>query len=247
MQYDPRFREAARVFARASDRAQRYAKGVGLWFAAHAEVNRAAFMLLASWGFEEVGRGANAIADDPADFDYDHTTQPGPRRIRFEDVARFASEDLIAQDALSAAVASDDAQALMAAHLRAFERFQGAARRHDIQASRRLAGEARSHASKASHALIGFSDSVSQMSASLAGVVVPQQMFGTNVRHPRDLPSDVLAILYVSGLSVAALERVLGALGSFTMQTAVLDQAASASREMAAGLESWTPPTAGPG
>ena len=54
-QYESTFREAARILARAFDRVQRYAKGVGLFFAAQNEVSRAAFMLLASWGFEEVG------------------------------------------------------------------------------------------------------------------------------------------------------------------------------------------------
>jgi hypothetical protein len=133
----------------------------------------------------------------------------------------------------------------MSAHLRAFERFQGAARLGDREASRVRIDEALKYAASANEALAAASGSMLRLSAALSGIDASQQIFVPTARDPSGLPSEVLAILYISGLPVNALERVLRAQGSFSMQTTLLDRAAFAAGEMAAQLAGWTPPTIG--
>lgn len=239
--YTEVFRRRAKALADNLDEAQRLAKGVGLFFVANQQIPRASFMILSSWTLEEVGKRSQALADDPPDYDYDHRTMRRPRRIRYEEIESSAEGDEVARKAVALSVAADDAGSAMSAHLRAFERFQGAAARNDDRARRLRGEEAVDYARQTSRELVTLAYALSNLRMRLSDLDLRAASV-SGVRTAKDLRADVLSLLYLAGLPIPTLESLLRQRATAPAPLGVLDEAADAAHALAAAFETWMPP-----
>jgi len=206
-EYSDQTRSIAKTLATLANRAQRLAKGVGYGLAATRALEKGALLLFAAWGIEELGNEAQRIADDPPDPHYDSNTYPRPRRIRGENLGLIPEDDE-SRWALSVAEQSDIAAAVLAAHRRAFERFQTASTVDPSSIhSRRRASEAVDYAHQAGYELDRLRERVRAFGQALAADAdLPlRESPGT----PRRLPDKTLALLYLGGLPLGTLERLV--------------------------------------
>jgi hypothetical protein len=222
--------------------AQRWAKGVGLFFAAQQEMSRAAFMVFSSWTLEEISKGAQALADDPPDDDFDHRTAVRVTKIRREEAFRLTRGDPVAGAALSVTVQADEAHALMSAHLRAFERFQGAEARGNRSACAARSDEAVRYARDGSRALQHLAEQMSELAAQLVGTDVAPGMPAALPQGPGSLPDEVLGILFLSGLPIQALDQVFQS-RTLSGTIDVLERAIVTTVDLATALAEWDPPS----
>lgn len=243
-EYSQRIRSLARRLADLLNKGSRVCKGIGYGFGTQPQhLNRAAVALLASWGLEELGEGARGVANDPADWDYDHETVRRRARIR-EEAYELVAEDELASAILALASAGDEADAALKAHLRAFERWQGASRREDPQAATERADEATENAREASRLLGAVSRSSRAFVAALErDTESPPQPPVRGPRRPRDLPEPVLAALYLSGMPIGALRSALKGSYSRTVELSTFTELADASDQFSAELLVWQPRT----
>jgi hypothetical protein len=197
--------------------------------------------LYAAAFFDLLTKVAGQITEDPPRKDFTTSTRVRPR---------FAKPTYIETDvpferlALEAAAAADDAEAHLAAHLRAFERFQGAfnAGRKPEAAQRGV--EARNHAQLSSRALRQLANPVDSIAK---GLWPDSRRVETRSGRPRidEVDKETLAILFLGGLRVRDLENVLQGTSFDDINAAAkhLSSAAESFREFGEAMEHWVPPT----
>jgi hypothetical protein len=200
--------------------------------------------LYAAAFFDLLARVAGRIVADPPRKDFRTST-----RVR----ARFAKPQYLMTDepserlALEAAEAADHSEAYLAAHLRAFERLQGARQTGDHEAAAERAAEAVSHAHTSGGALRRLSTLVAELPQE--PVAEREGLGGRDRRSGRPRLSDVdresLAVLFLGGLRLRDLENVLRGTRMQDSEVAAdrLPAAAAAFRDLGEAMEAWEPPS----
>jgi hypothetical protein len=232
--YSPETKSSARAGQEASEWTRSICGALGI-DGYHRYLYAAAF-------FDLLARVTGRIAEDPPRSDFTISTHVRPRfatpgyiqtNVRFERLA------------LEAAEAADDAEAHLAAHLRAFERFQGAVKaQRPAEASERI-GEALTQARTSSQALRQLADPVSAIADELSGASGLSRMEGRSGRPRIDQVSEEgLGVLFLGGLRIRDLENVLSGtrLDDTKVAARRLVTAAKRFRELSGVLERWAPP-----
>lgn len=235
-QYSPDTKSAARAGQEAAEWTRSISGALGIE-GNHRYLYAAAF-------FDLLARVAGRISEDPPRKDFATSTHVRPR---------FAKPDYISTDApfeqlaLEAADSADDAERHLAAHLRAFERFQGALKAdRGAEADQRIE-EARMQARLSSRALRRVANPVSGIADQLAAAE-PGELARSDRRgrpHIGDVSEEALAILFLGGLRIRDLENVLRGtrLEDANGAARQLRSAAESFRDFAAQMADWTPPT----
>lgn len=184
------------------------------------------------------------IAADPPRPDFKTSTKVRPRLSRPDYIS---TDDRFEALALKAAAAADDAEAQLAAHLRAFERLQGASKANRRAEASARAEEARRYARSSGHALRQLAGPVAEIAAELSENSRPRQS-NRDVRRGRpqvnQVSRDALAIFFLGGLRIRDLENVLHGIEQEDSSQAVrrLNSAAKTFREFGRTMEDWIPP-----
>jgi hypothetical protein len=196
--------------------------------------------LYAAAFFDLLARVAERIAEDPPRLDFTVSTHVRPR---FATPRYIETEDPSEGTALATAEAADWAEAYLAAHLRAFERLQGAHKAgRDSEAFQR-AEEAVRHARASGRAL----QTLSARTAELAERVDERQQAPSRGREGRpqltDINDKALAVLFRGGLRIRDLENVLQGtrLEDADGATDRLRLSSSAFGEFASAMARWEP------
>ncbi len=198
--------------------------------------------LYAAVFFDLVARVTERISEDPPRSDFTTSTHVRPR---FATPQYIETDDPSERIALESAEAADWSEAYLAAHLRAFERLQGARKADRSSEAAQRAEEAVKHARAAGRALQTLSARVGDLS----GMAQERRVRSDRRGKPRlsDVSEGAQAILFRGGLRIRDLENVL--------QRTRLEDAAGARdrlllasntfRDFASVLSSWepTPPT----
>lgn len=238
-------RTLASALSDAADWASDATTTIGLGYVAVGNGTGGAYLIFVGGFFKFLRRTARAIADDPPnDQEFRTPTRARAHRARLEHL--FPSDDL-ERAAFVTAVGTDDADVELSAHLRAFERYQGAALREAAKEASARAGESRRYARLASSGLRHAADGLDGLRDVLAREPLDAMRSKASYRsRPEELPKDTLALLYTGGLRIQELERLLserkGGWGPDLQD--VLRSAAKSEREFADHLEVWEPPDA---
>lgn len=191
-----------------------------------------------------LARVAERISADPPRKDFTVSTHV---RARFATPARISTDAPFERLALEAAEAADAAEAHLAAHLRAFERFQGAVNAGaSVDADQRLE-EARSQARMSSRPLRRLTDVVTAIADHpyLAQAQEPRSERSRSGRPGIDeVSQEAQALLFLGGLRIRDLENVLRGtrLSDSRIATERLPLAADRFRRLGDEMEEWSPP-----
>ena len=190
--------------------------------------------LYAAAFFDLLAKVAGRITKDPPRKDFTTSTHV---RSRFAKPTYIETEIPFERLALEAAAAADDAEAHLAAHLRAFERFQGAFNADRKPEADQRAVEARKHAQMGSRALRRLANPVD----SIAESFVEFKRMESRSGRPRigEVDKETLAILFLGGLRVRDLENVLRESAS-TMQTLPPNTSSQPPRAFASSARRWS-------
>lgn len=195
--------------------------------------------LYAAAFFDLLAKVTGRIATDPPRRDYTVSTRT---RLRFATPSHIATEDEFEQLALEAAERADDAEVWLAAHLRAFERTQGARKaQREAEAGEREA-EAVRYAEASGQALHQLAAPLTEIAGRLAERPEPGERSG----HPRlgEVSEEALAVLFLGGLRIRDLENVLSGTRLEDRRVAgkgLLESAQTFDR-LGTEMEGWTPP-----
>lgn len=237
--YSHRFRAAAEATYRAADWTRIVCAGVGVSGAAH--------WLYSAFFFELLARVSKELAADPPRDDFDKPTRVGARHAtpEFLDPQRP-----VEQLAVSTAVAADESARYMGAHLRAFERLQGAQSKRSesaaalhLQLAVKFAGEASGSLEALASELDGL---FRHLPAGWVDRLTPEQQHEAARLRPQGLDEAALAFLFLGGLRVNNLEDAVAAseeLSSPDSARAEVEAAPETFREIARLLARWSPPT----
>jgi hypothetical protein len=205
--------------------------------------------LYSAFFFELLARVLGELAADPPRDDFEKPTRVRARQATPE----FVTPKGPAQEvALSAAVAADESARYMGAHLRAFERLQGARNDRAEAAITLHSDEAVEFAQTASEAL-------RQLASQLEGLIrhlppnwsdglTPEQQHKTARLEPRDLEDAALAFLFLGGLRVGNLKDAVAPseeLSSPESAEAEVKAAPTVFLGLADQLSHWSPPAQG--
>ncbi len=236
--YERQTRDAAQAAHQAADWTRSICTALG--------ISQGPRFLYAAVFFELFGRVAQRIANDPARDDFTSSTR---RRLTFATPEYIHSDDPAEQAALRAALAADEAEANLAAHLRAFERFQGAyARGRESDAAQR-GKEATRYAHSSGVTLQNVSTSLLDLIASLGDDWGERQSASLTRRikrvQPTDIDEETLAVLFLGGLRIRDLENILTRSRQPDPQSAPkhLSNAPKAFELFAERMMQWRPPS----
>jgi len=184
-----------------------------------------AALLIAQAGFAELlSMAAKGVAEDPPRADFRRSTVVRPQRVRRDYLAELlpsTDSDDFGDAALRRAVAVDEAGRILTASRIAFERQQGAtaARRYADAYARSF--EAVLYAREAADALDVAADATDELYSRTQGgpdrwvsAYYQLEYRGRRGIGAHDLPRDVLAHVYLGGLGLRELERLLAQLPS---------------------------------
>lgn len=237
-EHDDPLRRSGKTAAATFQTAHGLTKITALFFASREQHARCAFMLLSSWTFQEAGRVASQPENPTPDEDFAHTTLRR-RRVTGERALPWAPDPLT-QHALASAVSADEAHAALSAQQRALARLHGAEQHKDNPAGRRRRKEAVEHAQAASTALKALAHASLALQAELQALPLPSEAPPAVTLRTDELPTDVLAILYLAGLPIQALEPLLNTQTPNEMNPRTLDHAAAHARNLGRALAKWT-------
>jgi hypothetical protein len=197
--------------------------------------------LYAAAFFDLLARVAGRIVADPPRKDFGVSTR---LRSRFATPHLIATEDRRERLALEAAEAADTAEAYLAAHLRAFERLQGAEQASDRAAAAEREGESVRLAHMSGQALRDLSRLVAEISEGVPSS--PDRDPERRRGRPQlgEVDREALATLFLGGLRLRDLENVLR---GTRLEAAVgaperLVAAAGSFRRFGDTMTGWTPP-----
>lgn len=200
--------------------------------------------LYAAAFFDLLARVAGRIAEDPARSDFTTSTHVRPR---FATPQYIQAEERSESLALEAAETADHAEANLAAHLRAFERMQGALKAGRAPEAGQRAEEAVKHARASGTALRALATRLEEM-AEVTAVEPRGQSPADEARRGRaqrtDVNTEALAILFLGGLRIRDLENVLK--GTRLEDSRVAPQqfraASAAFQRFGLAMTEWNPP-----
>jgi hypothetical protein len=201
------------------------------------------YYLYAAVFFDLLGKVAKEIAEDPPRSDFTVSTQV---RRRFATPQYIETDDPPARAALETAEAANWSEAHLGAHLRAFERLQGARRAGRNAEAAAREEEAVRHARTSDRSLRRVAARVGELARQVegeAGQRVPPERRG----RPQltDVDDDSQAILFRGGLRIQDLESVLRGtdLEDFKVAPDRLRSASDSFEGLAAEMASWEPPS----
>jgi|SRR5664279_3933270 len=237
--YSDRFRAAAEATRRAADWTRIVCAGVGASGSAH--------WLYSAFFFELITRVSGDLAADPPREDFDKPTRVGARHATPEFVTPISPAERVA---VKTAVAADDSARYMGAHLRAFERLQGAQNDRADSAAALHREEAVKFAREASEALgqlaSELDELISYLPSDWARRLTPEQQYQAAQLEPQELDDDALAFLFLGGLRVSNLQDVVAPsneLSSPDSARTEVEAAPKVFRDLAGYLARWSPST----
>jgi hypothetical protein len=181
------------------------------------------------------------MADDPPRTDFATSTRV---RARFATPQYIEPEDPSERAALEAARAADWAEAYLAAHLRAFERLQGARRAGRNPEAQQRAEEAAEHARASGRALQSLADRLADLERHSSA----RGRFGERTGRPHltDVSEEAQAIMFLGGLRIRDLDNVLQGtrLEDARVSTERFRDASATFAQFASVMAQWTPPSA---
>ncbi len=241
--YEERTRQTAQRVATVAERGERLSKGIGYGWAADAHVHRGAAFVFVGWALEQLKLEAARMATDPPRDDFEVTTNARPARIKAEDLAPVMQGDPITRLAMDTSLDLDHVAAALSAHVRAFERLQGA-----VQASA-SAGTREARASEATRfgidVAVGIDRTLPVLSSLASTEGPPFDTFERSAPRsnaPADLPNDVLALLYVGGIPIGSLRQVLSVRPPEVPLMADYAELTAPLAELSAELKGWKLP-----
>lgn len=242
--YSHSFRVAAEAARRAAEWTRLVCASVGVSGSAH--------WLYAACFFEMLARVSGDLAADPPRYDFDTTTRAGARHAT---PAFVVTERPVEDAAIGTAVAADQSVRYLSAHLRAFERFQGARGSRTKTAKMATAlrrEEAVDFAEQAGRALNGLADSLSGLTDFLPPKwttrLTPEHQNRISQLNPSDIEDDALALLFLGGLRVNNLQDALTPISELSSPDSArteVEGAPQVFRDLAGQLTRWSPPRRG--
>jgi hypothetical protein len=202
-------------------------------------------LLYAAAFFDLLARVAGRIFEDPPRRDFMTSTHV---RARFATPTYIATDAPLERLALEAAQAADDAERHLAAHLRAFERFQGALEADRQPEANQRAAESQMYAHLGGDSLNRLVHPVAAIAEQLATTSAHEgsRHIGQSGR-PRvdDVSEAALAVLFLGGLRIRDLENVLAGtrLEDADAGAKRLQQAADGFRKFGRAMNDWSPPS----
>lgn len=195
-----------------------------------------------------LARVSGDLAADPPRPDFDTTTRAGTRHATPKFVT---AQEPVEELALRTAVAADESARYMSAHLRAFERFQGA-RGSRVKTAKIAAADRREEAidfaEQASRALISLADDLHALIGFLppkwAEQLTPEHQDRIARLKPPEMKVDALALLFLGGLRVNNLQDAftpISELSSTDSARIELEGAPQVFRDLAKRLARWSP------
>jgi hypothetical protein len=208
-------------------------------------VSGSAHWLYAACFFKMLARVSGEVAADPPRPDFGTTTRVGGRHATPEFIAIQAPAEELA---LAAAAAADESARYLSAHLRAFERFQGAKRSRAKAAAAERREEAVDFAEQAGEALARVAGALD----GLVGALPPKWTTQLTPEHQSriaqlqvsEMDADSLALLFLGGLRISNLQDALTPITElFSLESArtELEGAPQAFRDLAGHLGGWSP------
>lgn len=196
-----------------------------------------------------LARVSGDLAADPPRPDFDTTTRAG---VRHATPAFVAAQGPAEKLALGTGVAADDSARYMSAHLRAFERLQGARRSRAKTAAALRGEEAVDFAKQASEALVRLAGELDGLIEFLppkwATRLTPEHQGRIAQLEPPEVEADALALLFLGGLRVNNLQDALTPITELSSPDSPrieLEGAPQVFRELAGRLTRWSPPSRG--
>lgn len=236
----PRYSPEVKSAAHAGQEAAEWSRSISGAFGiegSHRYLYAAAF-------FDLLARVAGRIYEDPPRRDFTVSARP---RTRSATPSRIRTDDPFERLGLEAAETADEAEALLAAHLRAFERFQGALRAGDRAAGRQRSDEAQRYAGMGSGALRRLATLVTSIAEDPSASERRRDRPAARRGRPRvdEVGRESLSTLFLGGLRIRDLENVLSGvrLEEASAATPRLLSAAEGFRQFAEAMARWTPPT----
>ena len=234
--YSPETKSAARAGQEAAEWSRSISGALGI------EGNPR--LLYAAAFFDLLARVAGRIYEDPPRRDFTTSTHVRPT---FATPAYIATDDSFERMALEAAQAADDSERRLAAHLRAFERLQGALAADRKAEADQRAIEAERYAQMGAHSLYQLADPVTAIAEQLAAGSSRERDTQTGRRgRPSidEVSEDALALLFLGGLRIRDLENILSGTRLEDTEVAVehLLAAAENFRDFGRAMDRWVPP-----
>lgn len=234
-------------FRQAADASRRAAEWTR-WVCAVVGVSSGPHWLYAAAFFEMLARISGEMASDPPRPDFETATRV---RNRFAEPQHIATEDLLGSTAIRTAVAVDEAERYLGAHLRAFERLQEALRRGGSSVVAERRGEAIEYAREGSAALGEVAASLEELIPLLPRdwpeQLGPEQQERVARLTPPEIEPDTLALLFLGGLRVRDLQNALVPIAQLPESGSAqgeLMSAPGAFRDLGDRLSRWSPPSA---
>jgi hypothetical protein len=200
--------------------------------------------LYAAAFFDLLARVTKRIAEDPARSDFTTSTHVRPQ---FATPQYIQAEERSESLALEAAETADHAEAYLAAHLRAFERMQGALKADRASEASQREEEAIKHARAGGGALQALAARLEDMVEAIS--VEPRREIGADeIRTGRpqrtDVSTEALAVLFLGGLRIRDLEKVLRGTRLEDSRVAPnrFRSASTAFQRFGSAMTEWNPP-----
>lgn len=235
-QYSPETKGVARAGQEAAEWSRSISGALGI------EGNHR--LLYAAAFFDLLARVAGRIFEDPPRNDFTTSTHV---RAKFATPTYIETDAPLERLALEAAQAADDAERHLSAHLRAFERFQGALGAGRQPEADQRATEAERHAQLGGRSLYRLAGPVAAIAEQLTAVQEPERG-SQKGRHGRprvdEISKDALAVLFLGGLRIRDLENILAGTRFEDADVAAnrLLQAAERFHDFGRTMDHWTPP-----
>lgn len=214
-----------------------------------AGVSGSAYWLYSACFFGMLARVSGDLAADPPRKDFDTPTRVGARHAMPEFIS---PEGPVEELALNTAVAADESARNMSAHLRAFERLQGARKERAKPAAALRREEAVGFARKASEALERLASELDGLIGLLPKnwdrLLTPEQQDQVGRLQPPDLKKDALALLFLGGLRVSNLQDALTPINELSSPGAARTKVEATPQvflDLAGLLARWSPPIRG--
>jgi len=174
----------------------------------------AAYLLFSAGFIQFLADAAGEVANDPPRYDFRQPVAVRPPRAHSE---KLWEPDPFGGPAARTAEAADEASRTLTAARIAFERYQGALERHRPEFARQRLFESIELAHRASEPLFATADAADDLYRD-AGLDPRREQWAVAysrgidrgaIGNARDLPVEVLALLYVGGVPFGLLERLV--------------------------------------